>query len=212
VRSTRRVRLATTSDCDGLASAAPLAPYSFRPDQKSSCSFAASASSSGPTTSVGRCPDSNTSRRGRSSVGFSSWAPICAFRPFFALAVDDAADARRPSLRKPLPCSLTTAPSEPTRIEPKGWSPASREIECGSSRLEHNLVSSAGDFVYDPAIAPTPLQGEAEPSLLTPISRTDRNEQQSVMRLSGLNSLHIRSGSRLRRSKIFPLVSSWPLS
>jgi hypothetical protein len=50
------------------------------------CSAAASCSSKGPTTSVGRCPVRNTSRQGRSSVGFSGWLPVnsrkpCSLRP-----------------------------------------------------------------------------------------------------------------------------------
>ena len=51
-----------------------------------SCSAAASSSSSGPTTSVGRWPRANTSRQGKSRVGFSGWLPVmvrsrCSLRP-----------------------------------------------------------------------------------------------------------------------------------
>ena len=48
--------------------------------QKSVWSFDASSASSGPTTSVGRCPAPKTIVQGRSSVGFSSCAPVCALR------------------------------------------------------------------------------------------------------------------------------------
>ena len=50
--------------------------------QKSACSSAASSSSSGPITSVARCPAVNTMRHGRSRVGFSACSPVIALRPF----------------------------------------------------------------------------------------------------------------------------------
>ena len=46
--------------------------YFFRSAQKSSCNFAASSSSIGPTISVGRCPASKIMWQGKSRVGFSS--------------------------------------------------------------------------------------------------------------------------------------------
>ncbi len=68
--------------CDALLpSTRPRAPY-FLSIQKSACSWAASSSSSGPTISVGRWPAAKTMSQGRSSVGFSSWAPVWAFSAF----------------------------------------------------------------------------------------------------------------------------------
>ena len=56
--------------------------WCYRARQKSACRAAASASSSGPTTSVVRWPAANTMSHGRSSVGFSSCAPVCSFKAF----------------------------------------------------------------------------------------------------------------------------------
>ena len=53
-----------------------------RARQKSACSSAASPSSNGPTTSVGRWPAAKTMPHGRSRVGFSSCAPVCSFKAF----------------------------------------------------------------------------------------------------------------------------------
>ncbi len=47
--------------------------------QKSLCSSAPSSSITGPITSTLRWPDSNTTRQGKSRVGFSGWLPVICF-------------------------------------------------------------------------------------------------------------------------------------
>src|ERR1700677_373830 len=58
-------------------------------------------------------------------------------------------------------------------------------------RLEHHLVSRAGDFVYIPANVPhLPYNlSQTEPCLAV-ISRTDPNEQESVVLLPELDAIH----------------------
>ena len=59
-------------------------------------------------------------------------------------------------------------------------------------RLEHHLVSRAGDFVYIPANVPhLPYNlSQTEPCLAV-ISRTDPNEQESVVLLPELDAIHV---------------------
>lgn len=58
-------------------------------------------------------------------------------------------------------------------------------------QLEHHLVSRAGDFVYIPANVPhLPYNlSQTEPCLAV-ISRTDPNEQESVVLLPELDAIH----------------------
>jgi uncharacterized RmlC-like cupin family protein len=58
-------------------------------------------------------------------------------------------------------------------------------------RLEHHLVSRAGDFVYIPANVPhLPYNlSQTEPCAAV-ISRTDPNEQESVVLLPELDAIH----------------------
>jgi uncharacterized RmlC-like cupin family protein len=58
-------------------------------------------------------------------------------------------------------------------------------------RLEHHLISRAGDFVYIPANMPhLPYNlSQTEPCIAV-ISRTDPNEQESVVLLPELDALH----------------------
>src|SRR5580704_660060 len=46
------------------------------PTQNPSCTAPASSSKNGPSTTVDRCPLANTSRQGKSSVGFSRSFPV----------------------------------------------------------------------------------------------------------------------------------------
>jgi uncharacterized RmlC-like cupin family protein len=58
-------------------------------------------------------------------------------------------------------------------------------------RLEHHMVNRAGDFVYIPANMPhLPYnRSQAEPTIAI-ISRTDPNEQESVVLLPELDAIH----------------------
>jgi uncharacterized RmlC-like cupin family protein len=58
-------------------------------------------------------------------------------------------------------------------------------------RLEHHMVTRAGDFVYIPANMPhLPYNlSKAEPAVAV-ISRTDPNEQESVVLLPELDAIH----------------------
>ena len=58
-------------------------------------------------------------------------------------------------------------------------------------RLEHHLVSRAGDFVYIPANVPhLPYNlSNAEPAVAV-VARTDPNEQESVVLLPELDAIH----------------------
>jgi uncharacterized RmlC-like cupin family protein len=58
-------------------------------------------------------------------------------------------------------------------------------------RLEHHLISRTGDFVYIPANVPhLPYNlSQTEPCLAV-ISRTDPNEQESVVLLPELDTIH----------------------
>ena len=64
--------------CDALLGYAPSPPAQKSSPAASRPRLPATV----PTTSVGRCPDTNTCRHGRSIVGISSWAPVCASRSF----------------------------------------------------------------------------------------------------------------------------------
>ena len=57
-------------------------------------------------------------------------------------------------------------------------------------RLEHHLVSRAGDFVYIPANTPhLPYNTSQTEPCVAVIARTDPNEQQSVVLLPELESV-----------------------
>ena len=58
-------------------------------------------------------------------------------------------------------------------------------------RLEHHLVSRAGDFVYIPANVPhLPYNMSRTEPCLAVIARTDPNEQESVVLLPELDAIH----------------------
>jgi uncharacterized RmlC-like cupin family protein len=58
-------------------------------------------------------------------------------------------------------------------------------------RLEHHLVCRAGDFIYIPANAPhLPYNVSQTAPCLAVISRTDPNEQESVVLLPELDAIH----------------------
>jgi len=58
-------------------------------------------------------------------------------------------------------------------------------------RLEHHLVSRAGDFVYIPANVPhLPYNASQTEPCVAVISRTDPNEQESVALLPELDAVH----------------------
>ena len=58
-------------------------------------------------------------------------------------------------------------------------------------RLEHHAVCRAGDFVYIPANVPhLPFNPSASEPCIAVISRTDPNEQESVVLLPQLDLLH----------------------
>jgi uncharacterized RmlC-like cupin family protein len=58
-------------------------------------------------------------------------------------------------------------------------------------RLEHHLVSRAGDFVYIPANVPhLPYNMSQTEPCTAVISRTDPNEQESVVLLPELDTIH----------------------
>jgi uncharacterized RmlC-like cupin family protein len=58
-------------------------------------------------------------------------------------------------------------------------------------RLEHHMVSKAGEFVYIPAGVPhLPYNGSATEPCVAVIARTDPNEQESVVLLPELEAIH----------------------
>lgn len=58
-------------------------------------------------------------------------------------------------------------------------------------RLEHHMVSRAGDFVYIPADTPhLPYNRSATEPAVAVIARTDPNEQESVVLLPHLDLIH----------------------
>jgi uncharacterized RmlC-like cupin family protein len=58
-------------------------------------------------------------------------------------------------------------------------------------RLEHHLVSHAGDFVYIPANVPhLPYNFSNSEPCVAVISRTDPNEQESVVLMPELDAIH----------------------
>ncbi len=58
-------------------------------------------------------------------------------------------------------------------------------------RLEHHLVSRAGEFVYIPANVPhLPYNPSATEACVAVIARTDPNEQESVVLLPELDAIH----------------------
>ncbi len=58
-------------------------------------------------------------------------------------------------------------------------------------QLEHHLVSRAGDFVYIPANVPhLPYNMSQTEPCVAVISRTDPNEQESVVLMSDLDRIH----------------------
>jgi uncharacterized RmlC-like cupin family protein len=58
-------------------------------------------------------------------------------------------------------------------------------------RLEFHLVSRAGDFVYIPANVPhLPYNASSTEPCVAVISRTDPNEQESVVLLPELDAIH----------------------
>ena len=59
------------------------------------------------------------------------------------------------------------------------------------ARLEQHLVAGAGDFVYIPAGVPhLPYNTSATEPCIAVISRTDANEQESVVLMPELDGLH----------------------
>ena len=58
-------------------------------------------------------------------------------------------------------------------------------------RLEHHIVSRAGDFVYIPADTPHLAynRSRTEPAMAV-VARTDPNEQESVVLLPDLDAIH----------------------
>ncbi len=58
-------------------------------------------------------------------------------------------------------------------------------------RLEHHMVSRAGDFVYIPAnVAHLPYNRSATEPAVAVVARTDPNEQESVVMLPELDEVH----------------------
>ena len=58
-------------------------------------------------------------------------------------------------------------------------------------RLEHHLVSKAGEFVYIPANVPhLPYNPSETETCIAVIARTDPNEQESVVLMPELDALH----------------------
>ena len=58
-------------------------------------------------------------------------------------------------------------------------------------RLEHHMVSRAGDFVYIPANVPhLPYNRSATEPVVAVVARTDPNEQESVVMLPELDAVH----------------------
>jgi len=59
-------------------------------------------------------------------------------------------------------------------------------------RLEHHVVSHPGDFVYIPANVPhLPYNTSQTEPCVAVISRTDPNEQESVVLLPELDAIHM---------------------
>ncbi len=58
-------------------------------------------------------------------------------------------------------------------------------------RLEHHMVTAAGDFVYIPADTPhQPYNRSATEPAVAIVARTDPNEQESVVLLPELDAIH----------------------
>jgi uncharacterized RmlC-like cupin family protein len=58
-------------------------------------------------------------------------------------------------------------------------------------RLEHHMVTEAGDFVYIPADTPhLPYNRSATEPAVAVVARTDPNEQESVVLLPELDAIH----------------------
>jgi uncharacterized RmlC-like cupin family protein len=58
-------------------------------------------------------------------------------------------------------------------------------------RLEHHMVTRAGDFVYIPADTPhLPYNRSATDAAVAVVARTDPNEQESVVLLPELDAIH----------------------
>ena len=100
-------------------------------------------------------------------------------------------------------------------IPPGGWAKAHKHdghetaiyILSGESgmwygqRLEERLSARAGSFIYIPAGMPhLPYNLSATKSCVAVISRTDPNEQESVVLLPELDGIHSQMGSLLHAS------------
>ena len=58
-------------------------------------------------------------------------------------------------------------------------------------RLEHHMITQAGDFVYIPADTPhLPYNRSATEPAIAVVARTDPNEQESVVLLPELDAIH----------------------
>jgi uncharacterized RmlC-like cupin family protein len=58
-------------------------------------------------------------------------------------------------------------------------------------RLEHHMITEAGDFVYIPADVPhLPYNRSATEPAVAIVARTDPNEQESVVMLPELDAIH----------------------
>jgi uncharacterized RmlC-like cupin family protein len=58
-------------------------------------------------------------------------------------------------------------------------------------RLEHHMITEAGDFVYIPADVPhLPYNRSATEPAVAIVARTDPNEQESVVMLPELDTIH----------------------
>ncbi len=58
-------------------------------------------------------------------------------------------------------------------------------------RLEHHMITQAGDFVYIPADTPhLPYNRSATEPAVAVVARTDPNEQESVVLLPELDAIH----------------------
>ncbi len=59
-------------------------------------------------------------------------------------------------------------------------------------RLEHHMITRAGDFVYIPADMPhLPYNRSATEPAVAIVARTDPNEQESVVMLPDLDTIHL---------------------
>jgi uncharacterized RmlC-like cupin family protein len=66
-------------------------------------------------------------------------------------------------------------------------------------RLEHHTIVRPGDFFYIPADVPhLPYNPSDAESVVAVIARTDPNEQESVVLLPELESIHPREAGRIR--------------